>query len=205
MFERRMYLSVLVLPFICGCDSLMMELADEVEVAPNKWITVNQWATQLIISRGDETLTWKEEGDETPVTLREWEDKLFLITFDRSNFNKIRFRYYAESGDGFKEIEPDDFPKRIATQNLWLTAESNGATVDGPVYPLELVLNLDPEEIWFCRSLTGMIWCQLMTGKEYWEIEETVEPQPLVREFSKKYKPIKLTAIIRKDGQEKVE
>ncbi len=205
MFDRATFFPVLVLTTLCGCDSLIMKLADkEVEVAPEKWITVKQTSSQLIVPWENKTLNWKEEEDETPVCLREWDSNLYLITFDRSNFSKIRFRYYAQYGDGFEEIEPNEFPNRIATQNLWLTTESNGTGPDGRVeYPLDLAVNIDPEDDYFCHSLTAHIWLHLMTGKEYEEVVGMVDPKPLVREYAKKYQPIKLTSIIRKSERER--
>ena len=42
-----------------------------------------------------------------------------------------------------------------------------------------------------------------MTGKGYAETEKMADSQPLLREYAKKYDPIKLTAIIRTKTQDK--
>ena len=60
-------------------------------------------------------------GAAIPVSLREWNDKLFLIGYDReTNRGKPTLRYYAQNGKKFGEVKPSEYPKRIATQNLWL-------------------------------------------------------------------------------------
>lgn len=198
MFERGIFLGVLVLPIICGCDSLLLKMADkEVEIAPDEWITVKQLSSQLAIPRGDKTLMWKEEEDETPVSLREWEDKLYLITFDRSDMSKIRFRFYAENGEGFNEIEPDAFPRRIATQNLWLET-NNGVRRDGSVInEVQIARDLDPSDYDFQRSLTAKIWMQLESGKECYEIGYDDVEQSFLEEYTKRHTVIGLTTIQR--------
>jgi hypothetical protein len=224
-------LVLLAFPAAAAEKSVMKETIEdkEVEIAPGEWITVKkidvfldetlpavrrmpnraavkkileEESTEFIIPWKDKTVRWK--GHDIPLSLREWENKLYIITFDRSQgTSKCRFRYHAQDGDGFKEIKPDDYPKRIATQNLWLKADSYSTGMDGrKIYDVAQAVNIDPEDGYFYHTLTAKIWCQLMTGKEYWQVQGMADPQPLLREFAKKHNPIKLTAIIRAKARE---
>jgi hypothetical protein len=197
MLERSTLLSLLVLPIVSGCGALTHIADKEVEIAPGKWTTITQWSSQLAIPRGDRTLTWKEEKDETPISLREWEGKLFLITFDRSDFSHIRFRYYAEHGNGFKEIEPNDYPKCIATQNLWLST-NNGVRPDGSVVnQLQIARDLDPTSRDFQNSLTAKVWMQLETGEEFDDIRCKSAEQSFLEEYINRHTVARLTTIQR--------
>lgn len=81
-----------------------------------------------------------------------------MITFDRhTDFDKPRLRYYRQSGqgDGFDEIKPASVPKRIASQNMRLDPEDFSVGEGGrKIYDVDLALTLDPEDVYFSRTLT---------------------------------------------------
>ena len=112
----------------------------------------------------------------------------------------MRLCYYRENdaGNGFDVIEPAAFPKRIATQNMWLTRESNGVGAGGAkIYPLELALKLDPDDVYFVNTLTADIWCEL-SGIEYREAHTLPfeKKQPILRRYAQEQQPIRLTRIL---------
>lgn len=148
--------------------------------------------SEMVIPWKNNEIRWK--GVDIPVSLRAYQDTLYMIGFDReTDFDKTIFRYYKQTENQFKEIKPGEYPKTIATQNLWFSKRQQE---DGRV---NLAINLDPNEDWFSRSLTAIIWCQLMTGKEYYEIVEgvpTEDVRKVAEEYIAKYKPVKLTKII---------
>jgi hypothetical protein len=194
----------------------------EVEVAPGKWLSINkvdrvlneelpsverlsnrraverirtEESTELTIPWKSTTVRWK--SSDIPVSLREFEGSLYLIAFDRSQ-DEARLRYYAEKENTFEEIEPADYPKRIATQNLWFQNTRRGAG-DRRIDPVDLAVKLDPDDIYFAGTLTATIWCELSTGKPYETAEGLASEarSKIVREYSEKYSPIKLTQIDR--------
>jgi hypothetical protein len=212
---------VMCLVLFMGCETtalhelLKKEQQEEVEVAPGKWLTVQRtdWCyddadpspikasnagerTRLVMTWNAETVTW--EGVAIPISLREWEGKLYLIGFDReTDRDKPMFRYYRQTGRSFEEIAPADFPKRIATQNMWLKADSYSIGMDGKRhYDLEMARQLDPTDVYFNDSLTAQIWAHLSTGKDYHEQDPQVDEETLTR-YKEAYKPIPLPTIIK--------
>lgn len=191
----------------------------EVEVVPGKWITVERDdeevqvdvgkhvslniplpgdtdVTRLRIPWQDQTVVW--EGTPVPFCLREWEEKLFVIGLDRSDMKKCRFRYYRQDGDHFSDIQPGDFPKRIATQNMWFrdvdyyTIGAGGERI----YDLQLARQLDPENVYFGNRLTAQVWQHLTDGKDYHQTKGGCDRDTL-RAFKKAHAPIALPTIVR--------
>jgi len=129
-----------------------------------------------------------------PITLRAHEGRLYLIVFDRdSDFHRIRFRYFRQDHNTLAEIPAAEFPRLIATQNLWLKRE-NGQRNGKPVDEVEAAIRLDPENPDFRDSLTAMIWFQLETGKEYYAMDSVID-QKFLEEYLQKYPVQKLTRI----------
>ena len=127
-------------------------------------------------------------GVGVPVTLRAYDGTLYLIVFDRdSDSSKIRFRYFRQDSNIFREISPADFPKEIATQNLWIDDDDE----------LKAALQLDVDTTSFRMSLTAHVWYQLETGKEYFEIPGApVIDAGWLRDYLKKHQVQKLTKIV---------
>jgi hypothetical protein len=138
-------------------------------------------------------ITWVGVG--IPISLRAWNNELFMIAFDRdTNFHEIRLRYYRQEHGTLAEVSPKDYPPEIATQNLWLHTD-NGTRKDGSVVnEVEIVKALDPASIDFRRSLTAKIWRQLETGEEYYQSPNDVE-KPLLESYLKKHSVVRLQKI----------
>lgn len=198
---------------------------EEIEIAPDKFITIGtSWKSvdekpkgigNLILRLLDDALNGGEwshigipwnnklvewKGEPIPITLREYEGKLFLIAFDRSNMDKLRLRFYEEDGVTFKEINADVFPKRIATQNLRLERNPYEGGENCIIDNVQMAIDIDPHQRYFRGTLTASIWICLMTKKELYDIKNIwgKEADELLREYSQKFKPIKLTRIVKK-------
>lgn len=149
----------------------------------------------LLIPIDGREVRWIGVG--VPISLRLWEDRLYLIVFDReTDFSRIRFRYYREEHGVLAEIRPKDFPPQVATQNLWLRRE-NGFRDGKPVDEVEIAKALDPSDVGFQRSLTARIWRQLEAGREYHEEPGQFGEEEL-RAFLQKHSPVRLKQIDRR-------
>lgn len=141
--------------------------------------------TYLSIPWNGQELFWIGVG--VPISLRSYEGNLYMITFDReSDFHKIRFRYYKQEHNVLSEISCKDYPKSIATQNLWLDKRG-----------LELVRELNPENSWFRDSLTANIWYQLEKEKEYYQQKGITISAEFLKEYIKKNKVQKLETLVK--------
>jgi hypothetical protein len=153
------------------------------------WQTDSQWMS--IPWKGD-NVTWLGVGE--PICLRAWKDELYMIVFDRDSVpvNQARFRFYRQSHGVLAEIAAKDFPREIATQNLWLSTEA-GYRDGKAINEVDIAKALDPASIDFQRSLTAYIWRQCETGKEY-DSGLAVE-QSILEAYLKKYAMVRLLEI----------
>lgn len=127
---------------------------------------------------------WAVARDERPIVLRLHEGRPWLVTFDRTDMGNIRFRFYTFAGNGFAtEIAPDNFPRQLAIQNMWLTNE-NGYRDGKPVNEYEIVAALDPASPDFQRSLTAKMWLCLGKGIRY---ESNGANPTFLGEYKEKY------------------
>ena len=147
-------------------------------------------SSEIIIPWKENKVHWK--GVDVPISLRVYEDTLYMIGFDREDMKNIKFRFYKQEGDTFNEISTDEYPKSIATKNLWF---HKWQIEEGDV---DAEINMDPNNFQFLHSLTANIWCSLITGKSYSEVYRLTgeEERKIVKEYLAEYKPIPLTKII---------
>ena len=126
-----------------------------------------------------------------------------MIAFNRQDMNAMRFVYYAlnTKGDGFKEIKAKDYPRDIATQNMWLDGIGSARDINGNLIDeLKILRELDVDSMFFCQSHTAMIWACLELDSPYYEIDETLDIEDLeknAKEYAKKHKPIPLKNLIK--------
>lgn len=186
--------------FTCsGCsaqDYLPSAKNVEVEISPGKFIAVKKWdwtvddlanksgkeKTRLDIQYQGKSLQW--EGPEIPVILRESKSSLVLVGYDRENVRGgggTRFSYFHELEGTFVAIDRDEFPKELATQNMWIYDPRQ----------LKPIRNLDTSDPLFANSINALIWEELMTGK----VASKSVDQEILDTFKRKYKPIKLMHI----------
>ena len=188
------------------------DLKQEVEIAPDKWLEL-VWHYES--SRYTFQWNGKKVGlnvkltadrlsiDESPISLREKNGTLYAISFNRKDMRTTRFVYYAlnTKGDGFKEIKAKDYPRDIATQNMWLDGIGSARDINGNLIDeLKILRELDADSMYFPDSFTGQIWASLEIGNPYLDkIEELGEDETdkIAKEYAKKHKPIPLKNLIK--------
>lgn len=171
-----------------GLKGLLQTLKEDIlSDDPSEW-------TELWIPWNGVTIHWK--GVPIPFTLRPWEGTMYMIAFDRDSRRNSKthqvdciLRFYKQKGDAFVEIKAEEFPKRIATQNMWIKDPRD----------IELTRKLDPRQRYFGHTLTAQLWAQLLTGKEYYQLPAGSVDEDQSVEFYEKYHPIPLPTIVRDD------
>lgn len=150
--------------------------------------------SSLSFEWGGKQVAWK--GREIPVTLREHDGTLYMIGFNRANMQKTRFVYFQlnAKGTGFGSIKPKDFPKAIATQNMWLQGDVGKRWVE----LLPELQTLDIDGNLFDWSMTAHIWYQLVNGVEEYQMPLNI-PRDFLREYVTKYKPIALPTLVNEE------
>lgn len=159
--------------------------------------------TDLRIPWQGTNLVWKSSF--ILFCLREHAGRLFIIALDRkTDFKKTRFRYYCQKGTAFEEIAAKDFPKAIASQNLWFGTRYSLGVQENLVDQVQLARDLDPSNIYFNSTLTAFVWYQLATGTEYYAMpgaRDSGQPyaigRALLADFVRTNRPVKLTRVIR--------
>lgn len=95
------------------------------------------WGSPHVISFGGETLIcagtfrldehrsrWKSRRDERVFAVQFREQRWYVISLDRTDGHRWVIRFYSgKDGETLKEIEPHDYPLKLAIQNLWLSDE----------------------------------------------------------------------------------
>ena len=211
----------------CGAGSGIRDVSRsrEVEIAPNEWLEVRMvdtvyepdskkgvsthWPeqtgriidmeeTQLSFEWNGKLVVWK--GREIPVSLRKWDDRLFMIGFNREElyYQKTRFVFFkmTQDGTGFETIPASDYPREIATQNMWMSPETRYfGTRSGKMDSWELIRKLQVENRYFRTTLTAQIWYQIETGTEHSDMPSI--PHEFVVQYAEKYNPVPLPTIVK--------
>ena len=146
------------------------------------------------------TVKW-EGKEEIPITLREYEGTLYIVVFNREESaqgkSHMVFLKLDKKGTSFETITPRDFPRQIATQNMWLRPRSRYAkTGDILVDQWQMLRTLDISSPAFGHSFTAKMWYQIETGTEYYQIG-IVDDQKFLEDYMAKYKPIALPTIVK--------
>jgi hypothetical protein len=141
------------------------------------------------------------QGKEIPVCLREHESVIYMIAFDRSRREKHFFRFFKlnENGTGFAPFNASDFPKPIASQNMWMYGTGRHVNIDGVVVDIwDGVRNLDIDNPYFDHSFTAYMWYQIEKGVELYEMPRLID-RAFLQEYVRKYNPIALPTIVKDD------
>lgn len=190
---------------LVGCDDgvsyVPPAVNTEVEINPGEFAPVERWdwhvddpkntsgleRSKLRISHKGRFVDW--EGVEIPIVLREKDEVLYLVGYDRETSRRANddsppaIRYFREAGDQLVEMSREEFPKELATQNMWLNDPKE----------LEAVLKMDTSSVDFRHSTNAQVWRHLMTG----QMSSGSVEQSLLDEFIEQYQPVKLTQIKR--------
>lgn len=143
------------------------------------------------------TVKW-EGKEEIPITLRDHDGMLYMVAFNREESAQgkchLVFLKLGSEGTSFEAIAPRDFPRQIATQNMWLGARFV-KTGDVLVDQWEMLRTLNIHAPAFGRRLTAKMWYQIETGTEL-DLMTDVD-QKFLEDYVAKYKPIALPTIIK--------
>jgi hypothetical protein len=205
-------LGIFLMVFLFGCAQAPQPAGESVEVSPGKFIVISRvdrshddnaglsgsaW-TGLSIPWEGTNITWRSH--EIPVCLRAHDGKLYMIGFDRdTDFSKPRFKYFAQKGGILKEVPPSEYPKQIASQNMWFGDRYLVDLVGNTIDEVQLARDLDPENGHFRRSLTAQIWYHLETGKDYFETEGKRLEKLVLAAYVAAHNPIALPTIVKDD------
>jgi hypothetical protein len=155
-------------------------------------------ATRLSFEWDSKQVEW--EGKEIPITLRELDGRLFMVGFNREELQRQKTRLVffemSDDGGGFKQIVPNNFPRKIATQNMWIAPNRFARTNEGVVDLLDLVKKLDTNSRLFARSFTAKMWYQIETGTELHSMPSTISRE-FLEQYVELYEPIPLPTIIK--------
>ncbi len=101
-------------------------------------ISWRYWGSPHILSFGGEPVScsarfyvdehhckWNSKRDErvfaVQISLQQW----YAISLDRSDGHRWTIRFYrGKDGEVIREVDPHDYPIKLAIQNLWLTDET---------------------------------------------------------------------------------
>lgn len=146
---------------------------------------------------------WQGVG-QIPITLREHGGTLYMITFNREKLAKGQcdfvFLKLGSKGTSFKTITARDFPRQIATQNMWLRPVARYATISitaiNKTYLVDtwrMLRTLDIYAPAFGFSFTAKIWYCIETGTRFDKISFVEED--FLKNYVEKFKPIALPTI----------
>jgi hypothetical protein len=191
-------IGLLMMVFCCGCRARQ---GDEilVEVEPGKFIKVEKLdrsdSTRLVIKTNGEEIVW--DGKEIPFLLRRFENRYYIVGYDQAAglefaikwgntagsetepYPKV-IRYFMQDGNRFITIRKENFPPKIAYQNMWISE-----------FRLPAIRDRDISSYDFIGSPIAFVWADLLD--EYpkrTQHEITVE---LLQRFIDKYQPYRLT------------
>lgn len=208
---------------LVGCDYRphfqVTSKQKEIEISPGQWLTIKSVTKEVVVGpnavgrmvsigrddsgRSGLVIPWQGkdlrwEGYPIPISLREWEDRLYLIGFDRTDVHNPLFRYYRQDADTFVEINRADFPKRIATQNMWLDPNESARDMNGKrIFELQVVRTLDVNYPGFRWGLTAQMWIDLDKGPNFSDTCTEQEYAAAILHYREQYAPIALPTIIR--------
>jgi hypothetical protein len=193
----------------CGLEQ-RANYRHDVEIAPDQWLTLKEERGKcwFICEWNGKKVTWPGKRNrlgesELPVTLRSHEGNLYLIVRNREDLQKSKHFYLKldPSGTRFVKISPGEFPKQIATENM-TALYPRRVGVGNPtkwIDSWEVIRKLDFENPYFVHSETANLWIQLETGLDAATVERMnfEQREPIIREYAKKYQPIRLPTVRR--------
>jgi hypothetical protein len=105
----------------------------------------------------------------------------YIATLCRQD--KFAFKYYKYEHQKWFEIEPNEFPKNLALQNLWHYESAgikyamntpkfiqDGIKKSDDIFTRER-LKISPESYGFYTGLTARMWAHLESGVDFWEFD----------------------------------
>jgi hypothetical protein len=116
---------------------------------------------------------WKSSRDERIFAVQYREQRWYAISYDRTDVHRMRVRFYSGKDDEtLKEIEPHDYPLKLAIQNLWLRDDD------------EKVLSaFSADDYWARTSLLAQTWWKVVYGKDVKEVDHGFIEKIIAQEF----------------------
>lgn len=210
--------------FCCGCSREGTSPYQYVEIAPNKYVPVKfspYITTDLVIKYDGKVVTYKgPAGINAPEALMEHNGRLYVLAFDASaqtlkecqKRGPWRWRCFEQDGPGFKEIPAADYPRSIATINIWrpdgfqgkrsrrYRSGMHGEKID----QLAFAKSFDTEDLYFANCEIAWLWFMLEVANDYKavsggmglsDIRYDSQDRTFIRNFKAKYKPVQLTTM----------
>ncbi|MEZ0388106.1 MAG: hypothetical protein ACAI34_13625 [Verrucomicrobium sp.] len=182
-----------------------------VEVAPGEWLRLEQTPGRMSFKCAWQGVDVDWQGDYRdgvdrllPVSLRTFENGLYLITkeFDKDGDMKLRYWQLDKARLQFKEVTKSHYPRQIATENLLMFPRfmNNSAETDR----WKLVRDLDYKHPNFTSTVTANIWADLETGMlvfPLWEQKGMTKEDflEMFKRFFDKHHPVALPTIVNVD------
>jgi hypothetical protein len=177
--------------------------------------------SDLVIKHEGQIVTFKgPAGVNAPEALMEHDGKLYVLAFDASSSGiqekrtkgPWRWRSFEQDGAAFKEIPATNYPRSIATINIWRPTGFQGhvsrrycSGVQGEkIDKLVFARTFDTEDGYFANSEIAWMWFMLEVRNDFGVVDgsglqEDVRyhgrDRTFIREFKAKYKPVQLTTI----------
>jgi hypothetical protein len=159
-------------------------------------------------------------GINAPEALMEYNGKLYVLALDASaqslkecqKRGPWHWRCFEQDGLGFKEIPAANYPRSIATINIWrpdgfqgnLSRRFRGGTNGEKIDQLAFAKNFDTEDLYFADCEIAWLWYMLEVTNDFdvvmgdapkGGIRYDSQDRTFIRNFKAKYKPVQLTTM----------
>ena len=116
---------------------------------------------------------WKSKRDERIYAVQFREQRWYAISYDRTTGHKWVIRFYSgKDGETLQEIEPHEYPLKLAIQNLWLRDDD------------EKVLSAFSADYYWARtSLLAKTWWKVVHGEDVEEVKQEFLEEIAKQEF----------------------
>jgi len=116
---------------------------------------------------------WKSSRDERIYAVQFREQRWYAISYDRTDVHRMMVRFYSgKDGETLQEIEPHDYPLKLAIQNLWLHDED-----------VKVLSAFQSDDIWAQRSLLTKAWWKVVHGEDVEEVKQEFIEKITAQEF----------------------
>lgn len=184
-----------VLALFCSSCSFQKTRYAEFKVAPDKTAVMKFYKSgETEIKYDDKILKFCKLAEYyNPIAIIEHNRKLYAIMFDMRAKRAVdeHFDFFEQSGDGFKEINPSEYPKSAAVQNIW--APGQGKQVDGRGNPTTNYMKVEIErnvnDLHFELNYTSHLWYMLEKNVSYYDARGSVAPE-FLQSYIDKYTPV---------------
>jgi hypothetical protein len=159
-------------------------------------------------------------GVNAPEALMEYNGKLYVLALDASaqslkeckKRGPWRMRCFEQEGLGFKEIPATNYPRSIATINIWrpdgfqgkISRRYQSGMHGEKIDQLAFAKNFDTEDLYFANCEIAWLWFMLEVVNDFGAVTGSMnlsgirydsQDRTFIRNFKAKYKPVQLTTM----------